>query len=248
MHLFRRWSRHHERHHHHVGHDGRFGPFGPVCDAGFYGPLPVHGPYFHFGGFGGFPHGWGGLGRRHGHHGRPGHHGGHGWPGFGGGLGSDAGGRHGERLQARASAFLDLSEHQQALLAHLMAQVRAARSAVKALARGPEVASLIESDNFRREDAQELFDGQIEALRATGPAMVAAFGDFFDALDFDQQQMLRFLLRRLRHRGGRRDGREGREDSHAGEGRDGRHAHDDRRGRDHRDHRDGREGRDDGAF
>lgn len=87
---------------------------------------------------------------------------------------------------------------------------------MKALARGPEVARLVESENFRRDEAQELFDGQIEALRATGPALVAAFGDFFDALDFDQQQMLRFLLRRLRRRAGRdghdrRDGRDGRD-------------------------------------
>ncbi len=80
---------------------------------------------------------------------------------------------------------------------------------MKALARGPEVARLVESENFRRDEAQAIFDGQIEALRATGPALVAAFGDFFDALDFDQQQMLRFLLRRLRRRAGR-DGRDDR--------------------------------------
>jgi hypothetical protein len=175
MHLFRRWSHHHERQHAHFGHDGRFGPFGPVCDDGFYGPLPVHGPWHRFAGFGGFPWGWGGLGReqfrhgRHRHHGGPGHH-----------------------------------------------QLGTARRAVKALARGPEVARLIESDNFRREEAQELFDGQVEALRATGPALVAAVGDFFDGLDFDQQQMLRFLLRRLRRRAGRDGGRGGhdRRDGH----------------------------------
>ncbi|MBS79983.1 MAG: hypothetical protein CMO32_30340 [Variovorax sp.] len=92
---------------------------------------------------------------------------------------------------------------------------------MKALARGPEVARLFESENFRRDEAQELFDGQIEALRATGPALVAAFGDFFDALDFDQQQMLRFVLRRLRRRAGR-----------DGEDRDGRNRRDGRDGRD----------------
>lgn len=218
MHMFRRWSHHHERHHHHVGHDGRFGPFGAVCDDGFYGPLPVTGPWFRFGGFGGFPWGWGGLGRDHGrghgrhrHHGRHGHHGGHGWDGLGGGLGSDAHAGRGERLQARARAFLDLSDSQAELLKQLVGQLATARRAFKALARGPEVARLVESDNFRREEAQALFDGQVEALRATGPALVAAFGDFFDALDFEQQQMLRFALRRLRRRAGRDgDGLEGR--------------------------------------
>lgn len=96
---------------------------------------------------------------------------------------------------------------------------------MKALARGPEVARLVESENFRRDEAQELFDGQIEALRATGPALVAAFGDFFDALDFDQQQMLRFLLRRLRRRAGR-DGRDGHDRRDGRDGRDGRGGND----------------------
>lgn len=110
----------------------------------------------------------------------------------------------------------------------MLEQLRAARRALKALARGPEVARLIETDNFRRDEAQELFDGQIEALRATGPALVAAFGDFFDALDFDQQQMLRFALRRLR----RRSGREDQEERDTRGPRGGRH-------RDDRDERDG---------
>jgi hypothetical protein len=113
----------------------------------------------------------------------------------------------GERLQARARAFLDLSDSQSGLLERLITQLATSRRALKALARGPEVARLVDSENFRRDEAQELFDGQIEALRATGPALVAAFGDFFDALDFDQQQMLRFLLRRLRRRAGRADER-----------------------------------------
>ena len=225
MHLFRRWSHAHERHHAHFGHDGRFGPISPVCDDGFYGPLPVHGPWFRFAGFGGFPSGWGGLGHRHGGHGGRrghGHHGGHGWSGFGGGLGSDAHGRRGQRLQARARAFLDLSDEQAELLQRLFEQLGTARRAVRALARGPEVARLIESDNFRREEAQDLFDGQVEALRATGPALVTAVGDFFDALDFDQQQMLRFMLRRLRRRTGRDADRDGRRDRHdRGDRRDG---------------------------
>lgn len=114
-------------------------------------------------------------------------------------------------MQARARAFLDLSERQDALLGLLLEQLGNARRALQALARGPEVARLIDTDNFRREEAQELFDGQLDALRATGPALVAAFGDFFDALDFDQQQMLRFAMRRLRKRAGRRDRRHDRQ-------------------------------------
>ncbi|WP_416762127.1 hypothetical protein ACNI65_07440 [Roseateles sp. So40a] len=131
-------------------------------------------------------------------------------------------------MQARARAFLDLSERQDALLGLLLEQLGNARRALQALARGPEVARLIDTDNFRREEAQELLDGQLDALRATGPALVAAFGDFFDALDFDQQQMLRFAMRRLRKRAGRHDDRhDGRHDRH----RDGRRD-DERRGDD----------------
>ncbi|UXH76272.1 hypothetical protein [Roseateles amylovorans] len=212
MSLFHRWSRHHHEHHAHHGHDARFGPFGPVPDAGPYGPLSFHAIFHRFGGFGGLPPGWG-FGRHghrhHGHHGhrhggghgRHGHPGGHGWGGFGGGLGPDTEGRHGQRLQARASAFLDLSPTQEALLATLFEHWQKPRRAMKALARGPEVARLFEGDNFRRDEAQALFDGQVEALRATSPALVNALADFFDALDFDQQQALRFLMRRLRRRG-----------------------------------------------
>lgn len=203
MHLFRRWSRHHEHHRHHHGFDGRFDPFGAHPHAGPYGPLPAGGwPFPGFGaGFGpwaAYGHGHaGGSGSRHGRGGHAGR-----WPGFGAGLGLGADGRRGERLQARISAFLDLSERQQAALAQLLDQVRSRRRALRGLVSGPEVARLVEADTFAREAAQQLLDAQIEALRAGVPALVQACGDFFDALDFDQQQALRFLMRRLRRRAG----------------------------------------------
>lgn len=67
---------------------------------------------------------------------------------------------------------------------------------------GPEVARLVAADTFARDAAQQLLEAQIEAMRAGVPALVQAFGDFFDALDFDQQQALRFMMRRLRRRAG----------------------------------------------
>jgi len=198
MHLFRRWSRHHERHRHH-GFDGRFGPFGPHLDAGPYGHLPP-GPGAGLWPFAAFAH-W--HAHRHGAcHGR-GHHHAHAH-GFGPGLDLGADGRRGERLQARISAFLDLSETQQAALAQLLDLVRARRRALRGLAAGADVARLVETDTFAREAAQTLLDSQIEAWRASVPALVEALGDFFDALDFDQQQALRFMMRRLRRRAGRR--------------------------------------------
>lgn len=102
-------------------------------------------------------------------------------------------------LRARAAAFLDLDEPQLDQLDHLFEQVNAARRAAKDVLRSAEFAALVENENFRREDAQVLWDRRIGTLKAAGPSLVAAFGDFFDALDFEQQQMLRFALRRRRH-------------------------------------------------
>lgn len=205
MHLFRRWSRHHEHHRHPHGFDGRFDPFGAHAHAGAYGPLPAGGwPFSSFPSFSGFgpwaAHGHGhagGLGPRHGRGGHAGR-----WPGFGAGLGLGADGRRGERLQARISAFLDLSESQQAALAQVLDQFRSRRRALRGLMSGSDVARLVEADTFARDAAQQLLEAQIEALRAGVPALVQAFGDFFDALDFDQQQALRFMMRRLRRRAG----------------------------------------------
>ncbi|SEL67368.1 LTXXQ motif family protein [Roseateles sp. YR242] len=210
MHLFRRWSRHHERHRHH-GFDGRFGPFGPHFDAGPCGQLPP-GPAAGVWPFSAFAHWHGhrhGAGHHHGHHGH-----GH---GFGPGLGAD-GHRH-KRLQARISAFLDLSESQQATLAQLLDQVRARRRALRGLAGGQDVGRLVEGDTFARDAAQQLLEAQIDALRSAVPSLVQALGDFFDSLDFDQQQALRFMMRRMRRRAGRRGdgGRGGDRGEHRGD-------------------------------
>ena len=102
-------------------------------------------------------------------------------------------------LRSRAAAFLDLDATQVDRMDRLFEQVCAARVAAKDVLRSAEFAALVENENFRREDAQVLFDRRIETLKAAGPSLVAAFGDFFDALDFEQQQMLRFALRRRRH-------------------------------------------------
>lgn len=133
-----------------------------------------------------------------GHHGR-GHH-------FGGHPGHHGHGHGGERiasvLLARVSAKLDLDGAQQERLAELLEQLQRQRRALKALARGPELPALLTGDNFDRDAAQRLIDGQLDQLRAAGPGLVAAFGDFFDALDFEQQQALRFLMRRFSGHGG----------------------------------------------
>ena len=79
-------------------------------------------------------------------------------------------------LRSRAAAFLDLDDVQIERLDRLFEQVCATRRSAKVVLRSAEFAALVE-----------------------------AFGDFFDALDFEQQQMLRFALRRRHGHNGRHD-------------------------------------------
>lgn len=121
------------------------------------------------------------------------HHGKHGHWGPSHHQGGD-GERFAELLE-RVSARLDLTGAQQDLLNELLTQLQRQRRAMRAAAAGAELRDLIASENLDRASAQQLFDARMDSLRAGGPALVAAFGDFFDALDFEQQQALRFVLR-----------------------------------------------------
>ncbi|MCE4557698.1 Spy/CpxP family protein refolding chaperone [Pelomonas cellulosilytica] len=129
---------------------------------------------------------------RHGGHGRRGHP-----------FGDHAGGSAGH-LVARAAARLDLDDDQQRRLATWLGQLQQQRDTMKSLASGPELAALVAGEQFARESAQQLLDARLDTLRAAGPGLIAAFADFFDALDAEQRQALRFMLRRFSH--GRRRG------------------------------------------
>jgi len=105
-------------------------------------------------------------------------------------------------LAAKVGRKLDLDDGQQRRLAAWLEQLQRQRDALKQAARGPELASLIAGETFAREPAQQLLDAKLDALRAAGPGMVTAFADFFDSLDAEQRQALRFMTRRLgRHSG-----------------------------------------------
>lgn len=126
------------------------------------------------------------------------HHLGHGHHGHRFGRAADADG-FAERLVARASAKLDLDDDQQRLLAAWFSQLQQQRDALRGLARGPELAGLIAGERFPRGSAQQLLDAKLDTLRAAGPGVIAAFADFFDALDAEQRQVLRFMMRRFSH-------------------------------------------------
>jgi hypothetical protein len=99
-------------------------------------------------------------------------------------------------LLDRVGARLDLDEAQHRRLGAWFAQLQGQRDALKGLARGPELAALLDGERFPTDTARQLFDAKLDALRAAGPALITAFAEFFDALDAEQRQALRFMMRR----------------------------------------------------
>lgn len=119
-------------------------------------------------------------------------HGRHGHP-----FGRHADGGFASHLLSRVGAKLDLDDEQQRRLGAWFEQLQRQRESLKGLARGPELAALMAGEQFAREPAQQLFDARLDALRAAGPGAITEFADFFDALDTEQRQVLRFMVWRL---------------------------------------------------
>ena len=125
------------------------------------------------------------------------HHFGHGHHGHPFGRHADTGHRFADHLVARVAAKLDLDDDQQRRLAAWFEELQRQREALTGLARSPELAGLFAGEQFPRESAQQLLDARLDALRAAGPSVVTAFADFFDSLDTEQRQALRFMMRRF---------------------------------------------------
>lgn len=119
----------------------------------------------------------------HGHH----HHARHGF-GWDGDFVMD-------RLMAKASRRLDLNPAQRLALRQLLELLQQQREALKGGSARQELADLLGGASFDRAAAQSLWDDRLQTLRDGGPALIAAIADFFDALDADQQQLLRFMIR-----------------------------------------------------
>lgn len=122
------------------------------------------------------------------------HHFGHGQPGHHFGRHADGFAQH---LLGRVAARLDLDDEQQRRFAAWSEQLQRQGDALKSLVRGPELASLFAEEHFARESARQRLDAKLDAVRAAGPGLVDAFGDFFDSLDAEQRQVLRFMTRRF---------------------------------------------------
>lgn len=100
-------------------------------------------------------------------------------------------------LIARLGSKLDLDDEQQRRLGAWLDQLQRQRDTLKDLAGGPELAGLVADERFPRESAQQLLDAKLDALRSAGPSLVTAFAEFFDSLDSEQRQVLRFMTRRF---------------------------------------------------
>lgn len=130
------------------------------------------------------------LFHRHGrHHGPHHHHHGFGHRHHGHGHASFE-----DRVDHLAS-HLDLTTAQQQQLDELLTLAQRQRRALRTALSPAGLQDLVASENFDRATARETFNARLDALRAAGPALIDAAADFFDGLDFDQQQALRFLLR-----------------------------------------------------
>lgn len=70
---------------------------------------------------------------------------------------------------------------------------------MKGMARGPELAGLVAGEQFPRDSAQQMLNAKLDVVRAAGPGLIGAFADFFDSLDSEQRQVLRFMMRRFSH-------------------------------------------------
>jgi hypothetical protein len=99
-------------------------------------------------------------------------------------------------LMARVGAKLDLDDEQRRRFAVWVEQIQGQRDALKDLVRGPQLAALVAGERFARDEAQQLLGAKLDAMRAAGPAVVDAFAEFFDSLDGDQRQAMRFMTGR----------------------------------------------------
>ena len=111
------------------------------------------------------------------------------------------------RIVDRMADRMTLDAAQKAKLGVLADQLLAQRTALMA-GGDPRAAlqALVAGPAFDRAGAQALLDAKTEAVRAGAPAVIAAFGDFYDSLQPEQQARLRELMNR-RHGDG--EGRRG---------------------------------------
>jgi periplasmic protein CpxP/Spy len=101
----------------------------------------------------------------------------------------------------KISGKLDLNADQKAKLGVLADQMIASRKAFRGESADPrtDLQALIAGDKFDRSKAQALLDQKTQVMQGNGPKMLAAFGDFYDSLNPEQQKQVREKLERRGH-------------------------------------------------
>ena len=104
----------------------------------------------------------------------------------------------------RIASRMDLDATQRQLLDALGEQLLAQRQALMA-GTDPRTAvqALVAGNSFDRAGAEALLIAKTDAVRAGAPAVIAAFGDFYDGLRPEQQAKLREHLAKGRRHGER---------------------------------------------
>ena len=108
--------------------------------------------------------------------------------------------QHAAMFRSMAIRHLDLDAAQTAKLDALMGTLRQQHAALHGTGDlHAQVATFVQGNAFDRAGAQALVDAKLQQARAGAPAVIAAFGDFYDGLRPDQQQKLREFM--ARHHG-----------------------------------------------
>ena len=104
------------------------------------------------------------------------------------------------RIVEKVAGKLDLDEAQKARLGVLADALREQRKALVAGGNPREqVQALVAGPTFDCAGAKSLLDAKTAALQGGSPAVIAAFGDFYDGLRPEQQARLREFMSRGRH-------------------------------------------------
>ena len=101
------------------------------------------------------------------------------------------------RFIDRAASRLQLDAAQRALLGELFDRLQAQKLALRGAGDWrADLASLVHDGTFDRWHAHDLLNARLAAVREHGPQVIAALGEFYDALQPAQQQKLRELMQR----------------------------------------------------
>jgi Spy/CpxP family protein refolding chaperone len=105
--------------------------------------------------------------------------------------------RQRERIVDRVSSHLDLDAAQKARLAALAETLQQQRAAWAGQADPrSQLRALVAAERFDRPQAQALLEKATTAIGTRAPAVIAAFGDFYDSLNPQQQARVREAMER----------------------------------------------------